>query len=141
MPENGTPIPDVVEARRFVLRGEDGSVKAELSTDENDEPRLMLIDSAGVPRVGIRLEGDLPVIQIFGADGTIRAGLGPDEDGTVAFSLSDEAGKSQLVLGVLHSGGGPNIVLTDEDGEARVFITLVEGPHIKVDGKRWPPKR
>jgi len=146
MATNGKSIPEVVEASQFILRSKDGAKKAELSTDKRGEPKLTFFDGAGVARFGVRLEGNSPHIELDNEEGRAIATLGADENGTIALSLHKEDGTVQLMLTVLHSEGGPGIMLMDSNGTPRIFINLLAGANIQIsdaNGKTThtiPPK-
>src|SRR5262249_13684109 len=129
---NGSTGPRVVEAESFVLRGADGRKKAVLGTNDDDRPLFALLGEQEEPRVSLHLLDGQAKLDFQDEKGTPRLSLAVTEDGGVAASFSNEEGQCQLMLAILHQGGGPSVVLYDETGNQRVWVTLIEGPRVEI---------
>ncbi len=103
-------VPKVVEAERFVVRDENGAVRAELG------PNLL--------GYGLHL---------FDADGKTRASLamGPQPLQSVGLKLSDTGGKTRATFSVMAVpgfeavGGTPHLNLVDANGTPRITAWLL----------------
>jgi hypothetical protein len=65
---NNSSDPDVLEAKKFVLRNEQGKIGATLEMHGKD-PRFMLFDSDGKVRVALGLIPSGSVLSLFGPGG------------------------------------------------------------------------
>ena len=103
MPDDSDETHEVVEAKRFILRGPNGEKKAELSTGDDGQPGLQLFDESECPRLWLRLDKGMPVMQLLDAgNGTdVRVSLGMGENGAVALSFYNAELAGQLILGIL----------------------------------------
>ena len=89
-------VPDVVEGRQFVLRGEDGKVRGAWGFGEDGALRLVMQQGADSRSVKLQL---LP-------------------DGSAGLTFSDSTGNPRMVLGFLPDATG-SLVFADADGRTR----------------------
>ena len=116
----------VIEAQRFVLRAEDGSVRGAMELTDNGAARLVFRDRDGRERMKITMLADgSPGVTLADRDGRPRAVLGvlPDQTSTLVFA--DASGKTRAVLG-LGSDGSSTMVFADRQGATRVGLGVNE---------------
>jgi len=94
-------VPDVVEAREFLLRDRDGRVRGTWGSDEQGAIRLVLQDHRNRTSIKLNLL----------------------EDGSSGLTFSDSAGAARMVLAVLPDQT-VNVVLGDGRGVARTVLAL-----------------
>lgn len=120
-------VGDLVAARRYVLRGPDGTVRGLWGTEADGAVRLVLQDRRARPRVKLNLLADgSSGLSYADSAGHLRAvfALLPDNSGTLVFA--DGSGTTRSVLGVSPDGAA-NVVFADRTGATRAGLG--------VDGK------
>ena len=115
-------VPQVSEARKFLLRDRDGQVRGAWGTNEEGAAQLLLQDRSGRTRVRITVRPD-------GASGLafvdsvnnsrIVVGVLPDESANIV--LADPGGKTRAVLGISPTGA-TTLVFADRGGVTRAGI-------------------
>ncbi len=130
-----------VDARRLVLRDEQGRVQADLRASV-DGPGLTLLDSRGVERLRLSTSEDgstiLSITTSQGQGTKRRIDLRAASDGWSALSLHDERGIERLSLGLAYDGeprltmftpgSRPRIsVGSDTSGRAEVIVYDISG--------------
>ena len=113
----------VIQARRFILVGEDGNPRAVLSAVE-DQTELTLFDSNGKARMILAVTNNGPTINLHG---NIIDGLDQNRDGIGVrmrlavnslgplLTLQDDMGKSRLLLMMNDTMQEPRIDTTRRD--------------------------
>lgn len=90
------PEPTIVEAREFVLRGDDGSMRAALAIRPDGTPGLGLFDEQGRVRASLDIGTDgSSGVNLYDNTGTLRAAVAVRADNTPAVGLFDGQGKIQ----------------------------------------------
>ncbi|MGH7525159.1 MAG: hypothetical protein ACREMX_00485, partial [Gemmatimonadales bacterium] len=93
-------VAEVVAARQFMLRGEDGAIRGLWGTEDDGTLRLVLQDPTERPRVKLNLLNDgasgLTFSDSVGRPRVVFAFL-PDQSSSLVFA--DEGGKTRMVLG------------------------------------------
>ncbi len=113
---------DVVAARQFVLRGDNGVVRGVWGTEDDGTLRLVLQDASARPRVKINLLNDGSSGLTFSdSTGKPRAVFAALPDQSTSIVLADEAGRGRIVLG-LSADGGATLVFADRSGGTRAGI-------------------
>jgi hypothetical protein len=115
-------VPDVVEAREFVLRDHDGRVRGAWGHDDQGAIRLVLQDARTQTSIKLNLLDDgssgLTFADSIGTPRLVMAVL-PDE--TVNLVFGDRRGITRTVLG-LGANGGSTLVFADQGGRTRAAI-------------------
>jgi hypothetical protein len=115
-------VAESVEARRFVLRGADGQIRAVLGTTPDGASRLALQDGEGRERLKLTMLADgSPGMAFADRDGRSRAVLGLLSDETATLAFADRRGKTRAVLGVSPDESS-TLVFADRNGETRVGV-------------------
>ena len=151
------PLSGVVEARDFILRDDDGKLRARLSMDEQlggptlrfyDEhipPRLRSLrpmpgqsldkDRLAIATATFGLVGNTPFLALGDSEGRQSVNLSIQDTGP-QLVLNDENGKGGLEL-IFIKGRGPALTIMDADQNirARIEIDKTE-PYLKVMGYR-----
>jgi hypothetical protein len=115
-------VPQVTEARSFVLRDGDGQIRATLGMNKKGAAQLSLQDAAGRDRVRLSVldDGSSGVAFVDSAGASrIVMGLLPDQTSTIV--LADHAGKTRTVLG-LSPNGASTLVFADAGGITRAGL-------------------
>ncbi|HEX7090447.1 MAG TPA: hypothetical protein VF192_09935 [Longimicrobiales bacterium] len=115
---------DVVQARRFVLRDENGLIRAVLGMQPDGSSRFALQDRDGLPRLQLTLLSDgSPGVALKDREGHNRAvlALPPDDMAHVVFA--DRQGNNRASLG-LGADGVSSLILADSNGEPRAFLAV-----------------
>lgn len=118
----GVFTPDVVQARRFVIRDGGNHPRATWSVGEDGASQIVLNDSAGRPRLRLRVFRDgSSGISLVDASNQPRLVLGvlPDQSTTIVFA--DEAGKTRSVFG-LTPAGAATVLFADRRGVTKAGI-------------------
>jgi hypothetical protein len=136
-------VADVIEARQFLLRDANGTVRGTWGTGENGSMRLQL--QAPGTKAGLSLASladGAAGITVRDSAGHSRAVLGLLPDQTVSLLLADENGTTRTVLSLVR-GGSSTLVFADRSGSAKVgmgvdargqsTLTLPEPPESPVD--------
>ena len=115
-------VAEVVAARQFVLRGEDGAIRGIWGTQEDGSLRLVLQDGEGRARTKLDLMADgasgLTFADSMGHPRAVFAFL-PDQ--TASLVMADEAGKTRSVLGI-SAEGDATILFADRNGATRAGL-------------------
>lgn len=120
----GSRAADSIEARRFILRGDDGRVRATLATADDGSARLVLQDREGRERLKLTLLDDgSPGLSFVDREGRPRAVLGLLSDETSTLVFADRAGRSRTAIG-LSPDESSTLVFADSDGQTRAGIGL-----------------
>lgn len=132
------PANKTVEANSFILRDQNGTVRASLVM-EDGAPFFRLFDSAGRPRVVESVTVVGAGLALLDATGKPRAALLATLTGDPSLSLFDEDGKPRSVMGVLDSG--PGLALFDSSRKMRIGLEIQANgaPSVSVadaNGKR-----
>jgi hypothetical protein len=112
---------DLIQARKFELVDDSGTVLAMLSAD-SDGANLILGDKAGKARAVLSTLGDLAGLAFRDRVGQVRMALFADGDGT-NLALSDTAGKPRVMLAA--GGDGAGLVLSDTAGKSRAALAAI----------------
>jgi hypothetical protein len=98
-------FPKVIEAQEFVVRDENGVVRARLGvTSHWKEPVFMLNDKKGIPRIYIEMVDDFPCLRFM------------QENGQPLFSFGRIDGKSPT-LGLSRNDRTPALLVIAEEGK------------------------
>jgi hypothetical protein len=117
-------VADAVQARSFVLKGEDGSVRAVLGVTGQGVTRLVMQDRNGQARARLTLLPDgSPGLTFADRDGRARVVLGllPDQSTNLVFA--DRERRTRAVLG-LGSDDAMSLVFADPAGDTRLGLTV-----------------
>jgi hypothetical protein len=115
------PTQKTVEANQFILRDDNGGIRARLSMNEQRSgPEMVLLDESGKPRLALETAPFGGIVRVFDRQGGLRLLLSPGITGQVGgqISLLDLQGhpKTTLAPGEVWVDGG--IRLEDEQGYA-----------------------
>jgi hypothetical protein len=115
-------VADLVAAKQFVVRGDDGVVRGIWGTAEDGTIRLMLQDSAARARVKLDLLADGSSGLTFAdSAGHARAVFAFLPDQTASLVLADAAQRTRAVLGI-SADGSPTILFADRFGGTRAGL-------------------
>ena len=115
-------VGDVVSARRFVLRGEDGKIRGIWGTNEDGSVRLVLQDDEEQQRTKLDLLTDgASGLTFADSAGHPRAVFAFLPDQTASLVFADGSGRSRSVLGVAE-GGSATLVFADKGGVTRAGL-------------------
>ena len=115
-------VPNVVEAREFLLRDSKGRVRGAWGTDEQGAIRLVLQDYRNKTSIKLNLLDDGSSGLTFSDSvGTARMVLAVLPDQTVNVVLGDSRGIARTVLG-LNPNGGSTLVFADGSGATKSGI-------------------
>jgi hypothetical protein len=110
-----TDVPEIVEAKEFVLRDEHGLVRARLRLTSVG-PAFQLCDRKSVPRISIELQNDKPCVGVMREDGNPLLSFKQLDDGSTILGLSrDDATPALLIL--VENGKDVRVGLCRSDGE------------------------
>jgi hypothetical protein len=115
-------VPDVVEAREFVLRDHDGRVRGAWGQDDQGAIRLVLQDAGNQTSIKLNLLDDGSSGLTFAdSTGTPRLVVAVLPDETVNLVFGDRRGIARTVLG-LSANGGSTLVFADQGGRTQAAI-------------------
>jgi hypothetical protein len=123
-------VPEVIEAKRFVVKDASGRNLAALGTDRDGAPLLVLTNLDG--GLGATLEvtaARKPSLTLYDRAGNSRAIMSVDSEGSPGLSLMDKTGTPRLGLAVATQGSG-GLVLYGDNNTARASLGL---------GTSWSP--
>ena len=123
-------VPEVIEARRFVVKDANGRNLAALGTDRDGAPLLVLTNLDG--GLGATLEvtaARKPTLSLYDRAGNSRAIMSVDSEGSPGLSLNDKTGTPRVGLAVATQGSG-GLVLYGDKNTARASLGL---------GTSWSP--
>jgi hypothetical protein len=123
-------VPEVVEAKRFVVKDASGRNLAALGTDRDGAPLLVLTNLDGGLGATLEVTGARrPALTLYDRAGHSRALMSVDSEGSPSLSLSDNTGTPRLGLAVATQGSG-GLVLYGDKNMARASLGL---------GTSWSP--
>ena len=123
-------VPEVIEAKRFVVKDAGGRNLAALGTDRDGAPLLVLTNLDG--GLGATLEvtaARRPTLTLYDRDSHSRAIMSVDSEGSPSLSLNDKTGTPRVCLAVATQGSG-GLVLYGDKNTARASLGL---------GTSWSP--
>jgi len=123
-------VPEVIEAKRFVVKDASGRNLAALGTDRDGAPLLVLTNLDG--GLGATLEvtaARRPTLTLYDRAGNSRAIMSVDSEGSPSLSLNDKTGTPRVGLAVATQGSG-GLVLYGDKNTARASLGL---------GTSWSP--
>jgi len=113
-------VADVIEARQFMLRDKNGTIRGSWTAADDGSMRLQL--QAPGTKAGLSLSvlaGGASGITVRDTAGRSRAVLGLLPDQTVSMLFADENGTTRTVLSLVR-GGASTLVFADRSGSAKV---------------------
>jgi hypothetical protein len=118
--------PGKVEATAFVLRDDEGRIRATLSGLNGGGAAVSFYDTKKHLRLLVGMNaGGQPNIQLNDAKEVGRAVLGLDENDSPGCDLSDRQGRRRVRLNVVDRGGEQPAALTFTDGRGSARVTLM----------------
>lgn len=115
-------VPDVIEAKEFVLRDSEGRVRGVWGQDDQGAIRLVLQDHASANSIKLNLLDDGSSGLTFSdSAGTPRLVVAVLPDHTVNFVMADHRGVARTVLG-LNPNGSSSLVFADQGGTTRTGV-------------------
>jgi len=107
-------VPEVIEARRLVVRDQEGRERVTLGTKPDGSAGVSVLDN----------------------DGTVRASLELLPDGLARLLLCDKTHRALMVVGTREEGK-PLILCTDSQAKPRLLLGLEKdgAPSIRMDGR------
>jgi hypothetical protein len=115
---------EVVQAKRFVLRDDEGLIRAVLGIQPDGSSRFALQDRDGQPRLQLTLLSDgSPGVALKDREGQNRAVLALPPDGMAQVVFADRYGNNRALLG-LAADGVSSLILADSNGEPRAFLAV-----------------
>lgn len=118
----GGPVPDVAEARRFVIRDARGQIRGVWGVTKNGGAQIVLSDSMGRERLRLQVlrDGSSGVALVDSANRS-RIVLAALPDQTATLVLADPAGRTRTVLG-LNPNGASTVVFADKNGTTKAGL-------------------
>ena len=136
-------VPQVSEARKFLLRDREGRIRGAWGTNEEGAAQLLMQDDAGRARLRFTVleDGSTGIAFVDSVNSTrIVVGVLPDESANIV--LADQGGKTRAVLGIA-ANGSTTLVFADRGGITKAGIgvdtrglgtlNLVERPGERLD--------
>ncbi|HEX9892506.1 MAG TPA: hypothetical protein VGA78_01225, partial [Gemmatimonadales bacterium] len=115
-------VPDVVEAKEFLLRDSEGRVRGAWGSDQDGAIRLVLQGDQSNTSIKLNLLADgSSGLTFTDSAGTPRLVVALLPDNTVNLVLGDQRGVARTVLG-LNPNGGSTLVFADQGGTTRTGI-------------------
>ena len=115
-------VPDVVEAKEFMMRDGDGRVRGRWGTDENGAIQFVLQNHESATSIKLNLLDDgSSGLTFTDSVGTPRLVVAVLPDHTVNLVLGDQRGVARTVLG-LNPNGSTSLVFADQGGTTRAGI-------------------
>jgi hypothetical protein len=115
-------VPELTEARRFVVRDEEGRVRATLGSNKDGTAQLLLQDAGGRERLRVSVLTDGGAgVALVDSSGQSRMVLGLLPDQSASVVLADGGGKTRTVLG-LSPNGASTILFADKGGTTRAGL-------------------
>lgn len=115
-------VPELTETRRFVVRDDEGRVRATLGTNREGAAQLLLQDGNGRERLRISVLADGGAgVAFVDSTGQSRMVLGLLPDQSASVVLADGGGKTRTVLG-LSPNGASTILFADKGGTTRAGL-------------------
>jgi hypothetical protein len=122
--QHGLPgfVPDIVEAREFVLRDHEGRVRGAWGHDDQGAIRLVLQDARNQSSIKLnQLDDGSSGLTFADSTGTPRLVIAVLPDETVNLVFGDRRGVTRTVLG-LNANGASTLVFADEGGRTRAAL-------------------
>ncbi len=117
-------VPDLVEAREFVLRDGQGRVRGAWGSDDQGAIRLVLQDYRNRTSIKLNLlEDGSSGLTFSDSTGTARLVMAVLPDQTVNVVFGDGRGVARTVLG-LNPNGGSTLIFADAGARARAGIGI-----------------
>ncbi len=113
-------VHDVIEAREFILRDEDGKARARLGKSKAGNPILSIHDAQEKARIQLTVTSDGQTSCRFGVSKKTHVDLMVGKDGNASLNFYGTSEKARLRLGLLDEE--PRLFLYDPDGAARVLL-------------------
>jgi len=115
-------VAELVAAKQFMVRGDDGTIRGIWGAAEDGTVRLMLQDAGGRARVKLDLLADGSSGLTFAdSAGQPRAVFAFLPDQTASLVLADAAQRTRAVLGI-SADGSPTILFADRSGTTRAGL-------------------
>jgi hypothetical protein len=113
-----------VEARKFVLIGQDGTRRAWLGTEEKGSVGLVVMGKDGAQRATLGVDPlDAAGLELYGRNGEKRFGLAVEGDGAASLAYFEKGSRVRAALNMAGGqGGGIGLVLNDAEGKTRATI-------------------
>ncbi|MBA2556854.1 MAG: hypothetical protein H0V12_05840, partial [Chloroflexi bacterium] len=115
-------VPQVAEAKKFLLRDRDGRIRGAWGTNEDGAAQLLLQDNAGRARLRFTVleDGSSGLAFVDSVNNArIVVGILPDESANIV--LAEPGGKTRAVLGVAPNGS-TTLVFADRGGATKAGI-------------------
>ena len=115
-------VPQVAEARKFLLRDRDGRIRGTWGTNEEGMAQLLLQDTTGRTRMRFSVleDGSSGLAFVDSVNNArIVVGILPDESANIV--LADQGGKTRAVLGIAPNGS-TTLVFADRGGATKAGI-------------------
>lgn len=112
----GTPVKGDITCKSLQIVGDDGKLKASLTSDE-DGGAVAIFDKNGKLKASMINDGEEGAVSVFSKNGEVRIGIGEDENGGMIF-VQNKQGKPALGLLCDPTGAG-SVVLMDKNGDPK----------------------
>ena len=115
-------VPQVTEAKKFLLRDRDGRIRGTWGTNEEGMAQLLLQDTTGRTRMRFSVleDGSSGLAFVDSVNNArIVVGILPDESANIV--LADQGGKTRAVLGIAPNGSA-TLVFADRGGATKAGI-------------------
>ncbi len=115
-------VPQVTEAKKFLLRDAEGRIRGAWGTNEEGAAQLLLQDNAGRSRLRFSVlpDGSSGLAFVDSVNNArIVVGILPDESANIV--LADPGGKTRAVLGIAPNGSA-TLVFADRGGATKAGI-------------------
>lgn len=115
-------VPQVAEAKKFLLRDGDGRVRGAWGTNEDGSVQMLLQDAAGRSRLrfSVLRDGSSGLAFVDSANHSrIVVGVLPDESANIV--VADQGGKTRAVFGIAPNGA-TTLVFADRGGTTKAGI-------------------
>ena len=115
-------VPQLAEAHRFVVRDDEGRLRAALGMSKEGNAQFVLQDEAGRDRLRLSVLPDGGAgVSFVDSAGNSRMVLGLLPDQSASVVMADGGGKTRTVLG-LSPNGASTILFADKGGTARAGL-------------------
>ena len=113
------PAREAVEVRALHLLDRDGEVRASLTSDADNQPRLEFYDAAGRARLRLFQQADADGLYVLDVEGTPRIGIAQFAHGGGGVALHGAQSKGAAVLYLKDSG---SLRFFDDEGRATLVL-------------------
>jgi hypothetical protein len=115
-------VPELAEAHRFVVRDDEGRLRAALGMSKEGNAQVVLQDERGRDRLRLSVLPDGGAgVAFVDSTGNSRMVLGLLPDQSASVVMADGGGKTRTVLG-LSPNGASTILFADKGGTARAGL-------------------